>query len=56
MSVSARRFRMKPPGDKPFIVEYLEVVAKEDIPALPASARTLIKKAIEERLTVDPIA
>lgn len=55
MSVSARRFRMKPPGDKPFTVEYLEVVVKEDIPALPASARTLIKKAIEERLTVDPI-
>ena len=42
-------------GNKPYTIEYLTVVAKEDIPALPKSARTMIKKAIEERLMVDPI-
>ncbi len=36
-------------------IEYLEPVVQEDIPALPASARSLIKKAIEQRLTLDPI-
>lgn len=47
---------MKQPGDKPYIVEYLDTVVQEDIPRLPASARTLIRKAIEERLTTDPVA
>jgi addiction module RelE/StbE family toxin len=30
-------------------------VLEEDIPALPKSAKALIRKAIEERLTTDPI-
>ena len=45
------------PGNKQTLynIEYLEVVVKEDIPSLPSSAKKLIKKAIEERLLVDPI-
>lgn len=42
------------PGNK-YQIEYLDVVVQEDIPALPASARSLIKRAIEQRLTIDPI-
>lgn len=45
---------MKTLGNK-YQIEYIDLVVKEDIPALPASARRLIKKAIEERLTIDPI-
>lgn len=41
-------------GNK-YQIEYLDVVVKEDIPALPSSARSLIKKAIEQRLTTNPI-
>lgn len=36
-------------------IEYLKSVVDEDIPALSASARSLIKKAIEQRLTLDPV-
>lgn len=36
-------------------IRYLEEVTNEHIPALPPSAKKLIKRAIEERLTVDPI-
>ncbi len=43
-------------GNKLYNVEYLDIVVKKDIPSLPASARTMIKKAIEERLMVDPIS
>lgn len=46
---------MKTPGNKLYRVEYLENVVKEDIPALPKSAKVMIRKAIEERLTLDPI-
>ena len=42
------------PGNK-YTVEYLDVVLKEDIPNLQVTIKTMIKKAIEERLTVDPI-
>ena len=42
-------------GNKLYKLEYLEVVVEEDIPALPSSAKVMIKKAIEERLAVDPI-
>ncbi len=45
---------MRMPGNK-YKIEYLESVVQEDIPALSASARTLIKKAIEQRLALDPI-
>jgi mRNA interferase RelE/StbE len=36
-------------------LEYQERVVKEDIPALPKTMRLRIRKAIEERLTKDPI-
>ena len=43
------------PGNKIYLIEYLETVAKNDIPDLPKTARSMIKKAIEERIMVDPI-
>ena len=39
-----------------YTIRYDDDVLKEDIPALPKSAKKLIQKAIEERLTVDPLA
>ncbi len=36
-------------------IRYLEEVVGKDIPNLPTSAKTLIQRAIEERLTADPI-
>lgn len=47
---------MQMPGNKPYIIEYLDTVTKKDIPSLPASAKNMIKKAIEERLMVDPVS
>ena len=35
---------------------YLEEVTRKHIPNLSSSAKTLIKRAIEERLMVDPIS
>ncbi len=35
---------------------YLEPVVRKHIPALPSRIRALIRKAIEERLTVDPLS
>ncbi len=46
---------MTKPGSKPYKIEYLENVVKDDIPALPKTMRELIKRAIETRLTVEPI-
>lgn len=43
-------------GAKPYEVEYLKVVVKDDILSLPIKIRNIIKKAIEERLFSDPIA
>ncbi len=43
------------PGNKNFNIEYLDSVVKEDIPALPKTIRTRVKKAIESRLSVDPV-
>ena len=43
------------PGNKLYQIKYLDVLVKEDIPALPKSIKNTIKKAIEERLTVDPL-
>ena len=43
------------PGNKLYSIHYLTVVVDEDIPALPKTIRNTIKRAIEERLTVDPI-
>ena len=42
-------------GNKPYQIEYLTAVVKEDLPALSTTAKKQIKKAIEERLTLDPI-
>ena len=42
------------PGNK-YTIEYLGSVVDEDIIALPKLAKRQIQKAIEERLTVDPI-
>ena len=37
-------------------IEYLDEVVKKHIPALPSSAKKLIKRAIESRLMIDPIS
>jgi mRNA interferase RelE/StbE len=42
-------------GSKLYQVEYLTSVVKEDIPLLPKTIKNTIKKAIEERLMLDPI-
>ena len=42
-------------GNKPFKIEYIEAVVKDDIPWLPKTAKLRVKKAIEERLTIDPL-
>lgn len=36
-------------------IEYLDTVVEEDIPALPKTVRDRIKRAIESRLTMDPV-
>ena len=46
---------MTKPGNEPYSIEYLDLVMAEDIPALPKRMRDLIRRAIEERLTVEPI-
>ena len=38
-----------------FIIKYSDKVIKEDIPALPKSARAIIQKAINLRLKTNPI-
>lgn len=40
---------------KVYKIVYLIDVQKKDIPSLPVSAKKLIKKAIEQRLVIDPI-
>jgi mRNA interferase RelE/StbE len=46
---------MKMLGSKPYIVAYSDRVIAEDIPDLPRTMKALVKKAIEERLMVDPL-
>ena len=47
---------MKMPGKiNLYTIEYLPEVVKVDIPALPKTAKIMIKNAIEMRLTSDPI-
>ena len=41
-------------GNK-YIIKYLGVVVKEDIPNLQSTIKTMIKRAIEERLMIDPV-
>ena len=43
------------PGNKLFTIEYLTSVVEEDILKLPSRMKTMIRKAIEERLSIDPI-
>jgi len=43
------------PGSNLYQIHYLESVVKDDIPELSTTAKKIIKKAIEERLMVDPI-
>lgn len=42
-------------GNKLYKIEYLDSVIDEDITVLPKNAKRQIRKAIEERLTVDPV-
>lgn len=46
---------MKTPGNRKYTIEYLETVVEEDIPKLSTTARKMIKKAIEDRLMIDPV-
>lgn len=46
---------MTEPGAEHFRIDYLDSVVDEDIPNLPKTMRIIIKKAIEDRLTVDPV-
>lgn len=46
---------MTKPGSDLYRIEYLASVVEEDIPRLPKSVRNLIKRAIEERLAIDPV-
>lgn len=46
---------MTKPGVETYRIEYLDSVVDKDIPHLPKTMRNLIKKAIEGRLTIDPI-
>jgi mRNA interferase RelE/StbE len=39
-----------------FKIVYLESVVTEDIPALPKTVRDRIRRAIESRLTADPVS
>ncbi len=41
--------------NKPYNIKYHKTVVKKDIPALNKSAKVLIRKAIEQRLSLDPI-
>lgn len=47
---------MTKPGSSGYQIHYLESVVDEDIPALPKAMRELIKRAIETRLAIEPIA
>lgn len=42
-------------GNKIYQIEYLISVVEDDIPLLPKRIKSTIKKAIEERLMLDPI-
>ena len=46
---------MKKPGNKLFKIELRKTVITKDIPALPKTIKRLIQKAIEKRLTIDPV-
>ena len=37
-------------------IRYLDEVVNKHIPSLPSAIKTIIKRAIEDRLTLDPIS
>lgn len=39
-----------------FKIEYLDSVLEDDIPHLPKTVKSRVRRAIEERLTLDPVA
>jgi len=39
-----------------FKIEYLDSVLETDIPELPKTIKSRVRRAIEERLTLDPVA
>ncbi|MBV0900073.1 MAG: type II toxin-antitoxin system RelE/ParE family toxin [Wolbachia endosymbiont of Fragariocoptes setiger] len=43
-----------PSGTKLYNIDYSDSVIKKDIPALPVKVKSMVKKAIIERLAVDP--
>jgi mRNA interferase RelE/StbE len=43
-------------GNKKYKIQYENTVTTEDIPALPLSVKQMIKKAVEDRLMVDPVS
>lgn len=47
---------MRMPGHRMYEISYLPEVVKKQIPKLSLPARTKIKKAIEKKLAIDPIA
>lgn len=47
---------MKTPGKNKYTIEFAEKVISVDFPALPRSIKALIKRAIDERLMIDPLA
>ena len=46
---------MTMPGTKLYLIQYLDTVTSNDIPSLPKRMKSSIKRAIEERLMVDPV-
>lgn len=46
---------MTKPGSDFYQIEYLDIVVDSDIPALPKTMRDRIKRAIETRLSMDPV-
>ena len=42
-------------GNKFYSIEYLSTVVEDDISKLPSRMKIMIRKAIEERLVVDPV-
>ena len=47
---------MTKPGNSNYQIRYLDRVVDQDIPSLPKTMRERIKKAIESRLTLDPVS
>jgi mRNA interferase RelE/StbE len=39
----------------PYSIRFAEIVANEQIPSIPSPYRQQIKRAIEERLAIDPV-